>query len=127
LVNSGFSRKRAIAAMKLRSQKSLSPKLKTNSRGYPDNGVADCERIIADNGQTVPAREGQQEDGGAGGIRTLDRALQPYNGLANRRLQPLGHSSCRLDMPDAMPSCKRQVSRLRFQGDAEGLSKPLYI
>ena len=31
--------------------------------------------------------------GGAGGIRTLDRALQPYNGLANRRLQPLGHDS----------------------------------
>jgi hypothetical protein len=30
-------------------------------------------------------------------------------------------------MPDAMPSCKRQVSRLRFQGDTEGLSKPLYI
>src|SRR6202167_4716087 len=34
-----------------------------------------------------------KKDGGAGGIRTLDRALQPYNGLANRRLQPLGHSS----------------------------------
>jgi hypothetical protein len=33
------------------------------------------------------------KDGGAGGIRTLDTALQPYNGLANRRLQPLGHSS----------------------------------
>src|SRR5579883_2423238 len=34
--------------------------------------------------------------GGDGGIRTLDRALQPYNGLANRRLQPLGHvSGCR--------------------------------
>src|SRR6202020_2102538 len=31
--------------------------------------------------------------GGAGGIRTLDRPLQAYNGLANRRLQPLGHSS----------------------------------
>src|ERR1043166_8336584 len=31
--------------------------------------------------------------GGAGGIRTLDTALGPYNGLANRRLQPLGHSS----------------------------------
>ena len=28
-----------------------------------------------------------------GGIRTLDRAFQPYNGLANRRLQPLGHHS----------------------------------
>src|SRR3984885_11412997 len=34
-----------------------------------------------------------RRDGGAGGIRTLDRALQPYNGLANRRLQPLGHVS----------------------------------
>src|SRR3954465_2525064 len=33
--------------------------------------------------------------GGDGGIRTLDRALQPYNGLANRRLQPLGHISVR--------------------------------
>ena len=26
--------------------------------------------------------------GGEGGIRTPDRAFQPYNGLANRRLQP---------------------------------------
>ena len=41
---------------------------------------------------TCEARSAKQ-DGGAGGIRTLDRALQPYNGLANRRLQPLGHSS----------------------------------
>src|SRR5215472_742694 len=31
--------------------------------------------------------------GGGRGIRTLDRALGPYNGLANRRLQPLGHPS----------------------------------
>jgi hypothetical protein len=31
--------------------------------------------------------------GGERGIRTLDRAFQPYNGLANRRLQPLGHLS----------------------------------
>lgn len=31
--------------------------------------------------------------GGAGGIRTLGTALQPYDGLANRCLQPLGHSS----------------------------------
>ena len=48
-------------------------------------------------------------DGGAGGIRTLDRALQPYNGLANRRLQPLGHSSMRADMPDAGARRKRQI------------------
>ncbi len=47
--------------------------------------------------------------GGAGGIRTLDRALQPYNGLANRRLQPLGHSSMCADMPDARASRKRQI------------------
>ncbi len=30
---------------------------------------------------------------GDGGIRTLDTGLTPYNGLANRRLQPLGHVS----------------------------------
>jgi hypothetical protein len=51
----------------------------------------------------------QKRDGGAGGIRTLDRALQPYNGLANRRLQPLGHSSISADMPDARASRKRQI------------------
>ncbi len=29
--------------------------------------------------------------GGEAGIRTLDTGFSPYNGLANRRLQPLGH------------------------------------
>src|SRR5215831_10589002 len=29
--------------------------------------------------------------GGEAGIRTLGRAFRPYNGLANRLLQPLGH------------------------------------
>jgi hypothetical protein len=48
-------------------------------------------------------------NGGAGGIRTLDRPLQAYNGLANRRLQPLGHSSMNADMPDARASRKRQI------------------
>ena len=33
------------------------------------------------------------KNGGGRGIRTLDTAFQPYNGLANRRLQPLGHPS----------------------------------
>jgi hypothetical protein len=47
--------------------------------------------------------------GGAGGIRTLDRPLQAYNGLANRRLQPLGHSSMMADMPDTRASRKRQI------------------
>ena len=42
--------------------------------------------------------------GGDGGIRTLDRALQPYNGLANRRLQPLGHISGRNARRDICPT-----------------------
>src|SRR3954464_2842309 len=54
-------------------------------------------------------RSGQAKGGGAGGIRTLDRALQPYNGLANRRLQPLGHSFISADMRDARASRKRQI------------------
>src|SRR3979409_1740489 len=53
-----------------------------------------------------------QYSGGAGGIRTLDRALQPYNGLANRRLQPLGHSSVKADMPDAGPSRKQRFGAI---------------
>jgi hypothetical protein len=31
--------------------------------------------------------------GGERGIRTPGRGVSPYNGLANRRLQPLGHLS----------------------------------
>jgi hypothetical protein len=49
-------------------------------------------------------------DGGAGGIRTLDRPLQAYNGLANRRLQPLGHSSIGADMPDTGAGRKPQIA-----------------
>src|SRR5229473_6605347 len=36
---------------------------------------------------------------GGGGIRTPDRVLRPYNGLANRRLQPLGHPSRGVNYP----------------------------
>src|SRR3989475_11269600 len=38
---------------------------------------------------------------GGGGIRTPDRVLRPYNGLANRRLQPLGHPSRDVNYPRA--------------------------
>src|SRR5690349_4018755 len=37
------------------------------------------------------SRFSRAEVGGEAGIRTLDTAFGPYNGLANRRLQPLGH------------------------------------
>jgi hypothetical protein len=33
------------------------------------------------------------ETGGEGGIRTPGRSFGPYNGLANRRIQPLCHLS----------------------------------
>src|SRR5262245_623376 len=35
----------------------------------------------------------REVSGGEGGIRTLDRGLSPYSGLANRRPQPLGDFS----------------------------------
>src|SRR5690606_15182430 len=35
------------------------------------------------------------EESGPGGIRTLDRGVNPYTGLAIRPLQPLGHRSVR--------------------------------
>jgi hypothetical protein len=34
-----------------------------------------------------------KRNGGERGIRTPGRGVSPYNGLANRRLQPLGHLS----------------------------------
>ena len=63
--------------------------------------------------------------GGDGGIRTLDRALQPYNGLANRRLQPLGHISraqgAPRHMPDASRHCKRPALELGARWSNEAL------
>jgi hypothetical protein len=37
----------------------------------------------------------KRRNGGEAGIRTLGTAFRPYNGLANRRLQPLGHLTVR--------------------------------
>jgi hypothetical protein len=39
------------------------------------------------------ARRDEKIDGGGRGIRTLDTDYYPYNGLANRRFQPLSHPS----------------------------------
>src|SRR6185503_13511560 len=36
--------------------------------------------------------------GGEAGIRTLGRSLSLYNGLANRRLRPLGHLTAQLQV-----------------------------
>ncbi len=65
--------------------------------------------------------------GGDGGIRTLDRPLQAYNGLANRRLQPLGHVSNMRGMPDPA-ACRKRQNHVRaifhLKAIVERLRKP---
>ena len=75
---------------------------------WPRLRRASCFTSSRTRSPSCEARRAKQ-DGGDGGIRTLDRALQPYNGLANRRLQPLGHVSNMADMPDAGSTRKRQI------------------
>jgi hypothetical protein len=41
----------------------------------------------------IEAVYSQENSGGEGGIRTPGTSFSSYNGLANRRLQPLGHLS----------------------------------
>ena len=48
--------------------------------------------------------------GGDGGIRTLDTPLKAYNGLANRRLQPLGHVSSPAKPPNRCENEGLQVA-----------------
>src|SRR2546427_6100315 len=55
---------------------------------------------------------------GEGGIRTPDRGISPYNGLANRRLQPLGHLSndtrtSQVTEAGATPGCESSARALR--------------
>src|SRR5579864_4840809 len=62
-------------------------------------------------------------NGGEGGIRTLDTGVSPYNGLANRRLQPLGHLSDARDcsLPRPLWSAVTTAFLNRFNID-----RPLY-
>src|SRR5438045_372762 len=48
---------------------------------------------------------------GEGGIRTLDTGVSPYNGLANRRLQPLGHLSSELKKTANRPHAQSNSRR----------------
>src|SRR5262249_489124 len=60
---------------------------------------------------------------GEGGIRTLDKALRPYDGLANRCLQPLGHLSLRRsELSETLDSL---VFNFRSENDSEIESYPL--
>ena len=59
--------------------------------------------------------------GGERGIRTPDTGFSPYNGLANRRLQPLGHLSASwrhytgTRTPLAQPACRTPHRPARVQ------------
>src|SRR2546428_13879847 len=56
---------------------------------------------------------------GEGGIRTPDKVLRPYNGLANRRLQPLGHLSRGVIIPAGGSPSKANVPRQPARSDAQ--------
>jgi hypothetical protein len=71
--------------------------------------------------------------GGEGGIRTLDTGVSPYNGLANRRLQPLGHLSGvfnfyfttgRLNLP---PGLRKTGDRLDHQKSITNRYLPVHL
>src|SRR5262249_26892088 len=58
-------------------------------------------RIWSGSGAHAKPREGPAQSdltGGEAGIRTLGTGFSPYNGLANRRLQPLGHLTAGLQV-----------------------------
>ena len=55
-------------------------------------------------------------ENGEGGIRTPGRGVNPYDGLANRCLKPLGHLSERSfsNLPYAGKCCKKITLKLHF-------------
>jgi hypothetical protein len=59
---------------------------------------ADGESRLTESVSTRQVRPKAERSGGEAGIRTLGRVLKPYNGLANRRLQPLGHLTADLQV-----------------------------
>ena len=80
-------------------------------------------------GGLPPEAPAGAKGGGDGGIRTLDRPLQAYNGLANRRLQPLGHVSVmgryarRQPEPQATDIKRREGSLDRLASAAKACPK----
>ena len=67
------------------------PRLGLGVRG--NKSGADSCLYVANPGSSKRQMIGIAGTGGEGGIRTPGRGVSPYNGLANRRLQPLGHLS----------------------------------
>ena len=57
-------------------------------------------------GQGPLGPSAKRANGGERGIRTPDTAFGPYNDLANRRLQPLGHLSAGWELSVFHPHLK---------------------
>ena len=77
-------------------------------RGW-SRSVGEVRKTRRDNA-CVGGRPGR--GGGGRGIRTLGKALQPYDGLANRCLQPLGHPSARAPfLATGAPTCQWRCCR----------------
>jgi hypothetical protein len=76
-------------------------------------------------GFCLPMR--MRRTGGEGGIRTPDRGVSPYNGLANRRLQPLGHLS--VQIKNGKNECDPTLSRSSLANSARdfGCGLPLRL
>src|SRR3954467_11294043 len=55
------------------------------------------------------------EIGGEAGIRTLGTAFRPYNGLANRRLQPLGHLTGRVQVYARKTLTRKRATATRWR------------
>src|SRR3569833_2186651 len=108
---SSLTRKHRVLLTSLPEFAALSPMTKRAWRGGVICSTTSMSSSSAEAGNATlnAAHNITEGNGGAGGIRTLDRALQPYNGLANRRLQPLGHVSGWAGMPDVAASRKRQI------------------
>jgi hypothetical protein len=74
---------------------------------------------------------GDKTSGGEGGIRTLGTGVSPYNGLANRRLQPLGHLSgdfhqfnmvCGGSSAGLHPGASSRLSAFFYSGESRSLT-----
>lgn len=77
-----------------------------------ENGSADAEGNRRCSAPSRSPNRPPSDNGGGRGIRTLGRALQPYDGLANRCLQPLGHPSARAPfLATGPPPCQWRCCR----------------
>jgi hypothetical protein len=71
----------------------LSPESEVCKGSVGRDGVLSAASCPASTNEKTLQTRGLQGSNGETGIRTPDTGLTPYNGLANRRLQPLGHLS----------------------------------